>query len=99
MAKLVQWWYDRNKLIRGGITWAVMFGLIKVILWYVTQNVSFSSMSAASTFHMVELVFSYLILAAGVVAFLGVLSQLFGKRTHKADGPMKMADGRYMIKK
>ena len=99
MAKLVQFWQDRGTLLRAGVVWAIVFQLVLVVFWYVNQNVSFATMSSANVVNIIHIVFMYLEGGAVVLAFIGVIADLNGKRKPKNDGGMMMADGRRMIKK
>jgi hypothetical protein len=99
MAKLVQYWYDRNQRVRAGIVWALVFQLIRIVFWYISQNVGFASMDTARIIDYFYKGFGVLELLAVLYALLGAGSDVFSKRRLKDDVSIKMADGRYMVKK
>jgi hypothetical protein len=99
MAKLNVFWYERSKLMRSGVVWFLVILLMRVAYWYYSQNVGFSTMSGATGVNYLNLGLISLHVFTAVLAILGVFGELFGKRKKKEDGPLKIADGRYMVKK
>ena|ERR1700722_6349971 len=99
MAKLVQFWNNRNKLFRAGIIWVLLLQLVRIAYWYVIQNVGFATVSAAHTVDTAFLPFFYLQGAAAVLALVGLVTEMLKKGIRKDDGSVKVADGVWLIKK
>ncbi len=98
MAKLVALWYDRSKLTRGSIVWLVVFQLVRVAFWYITQNSSMSSIQTANTVDTIYRGIGFVEILLVVLTIVGIVTESSKKR-EKKEAPVKMADGVYMIKK
>jgi len=99
MAKLFLFWDNRGKLTRAAIIWVLVFQLVHIVLWYIDQNVRFTSMDSAHTMNLVSLAFTYLEGAAGVMVIIGLIVEFFNKGLRKNDGSVKVAEGIWMVKK